>query len=59
MSKILITSERAADRIPAALLARAVALGTAYHVPRTHKIVIEEFCQIGRLEIKFGRMEII
>ena len=23
--------------------------------PRTHKIVIEEFCQIGRLEIKFGR----
>ena len=27
--------------------------------PRTHKIVIEEFCQIGRLEIKFGRLEII
>ena len=28
-------------------------------VPRTHKIVIEEFCQIGRLEIKFGRLEMI
>ena len=27
--------------------------------PRTHKIAIEEFCQIGRLEIKFGRLEII
>ena len=28
-------------------------------VPRTHQMVIEEFCQIGRLEIKFGRLEII
>ena len=27
--------------------------------PRTHQMVIEEFCQIGRLEIKFGRLEII
>ena len=24
-------------------------------VPRTHKIVIEEFCQMGRLGIKFGQ----
>ena len=29
------------------------------HKPRTHQMVIEEFCQIGRLEIKFGRLEII
>ena len=28
-------------------------------VPRTRKIAIEEFCQICRLEIKFGRSEII
>ena len=27
--------------------------------PKTHQMMIEEFCQSGRLEIKFGRMEII
>ena len=58
--KILLTARHSRDRAvlrPAG--GQSVHGAAARSEPRTHKIVIEEFCQMGRLEIKFGRLEII